>query len=116
MPQITLKKKSSKSDVSLDFLERIHTEMNQRHSWLRSESLLFTCPMLAAIKLKGRGKILSSLFLGSLADIYLLKNFLWGEWTIFLKSCVEFIAVLLLCFALVFWPQGVWDLSSLTRD
>ena len=71
MPQITLKKKSSKSDVSLDFLERIHTEMNQRHSWLRSESLLFTCPMLAAIKLKGRGKILSSLFLGSLADIYL---------------------------------------------
>ena len=65
--------------MSLDFLERIHTEMNQRHSWLRSESLLFTCPMLAAIKLKGRGKILSSLFLGSLADIYLfIKEFFVG--------------------------------------
>ena len=77
MPQITLfKKKSSKSDVSLDFLERIYTGMNQRHSWLHSESLLFTCPMLAAIKLKGRGKILSSFFLGSLAGIYLfIKEF-----------------------------------------
>ena len=36
-------------------------------------------------------------------------------WTIF-KVFTEFVATLLLLYALVFWPQGLWDLSSLTRD
>ena len=36
-------------------------------------------------------------------------------WTIF-KVLIEFVAILLLFYVLVFWPQGMWDLSSPTRD
>ena len=36
-------------------------------------------------------------------------------WTIF-KVFIEFVTILLLFYVLVFWPQGMWDLSSLTRD
>ena len=37
-------------------------------------------------------------------------------WTIF-KVFIDFVTILLLFFyVLVFWPQGMWDLSSLTRD
>ena len=36
-------------------------------------------------------------------------------WTIF-KIFIEFVTTLFLFYALVFWPQGMWDLSSLTRD
>ena len=32
------------------------------------------------------------------------------------KVFIEFITTLLLFYVLVFWPQGMWDLSSLTRD
>ena len=32
------------------------------------------------------------------------------------KSLYEFVTILLLFSVLVFWPQGVWDLCSLTRD
>ena len=35
--------------------------------------------------------------------------------TIF-KVFIECVTVLLLFYVLVFWPQGMWDLSSLTRD
>ena len=45
--------------------------------------------------------------------IFFLKIFLM--WTIF-KVFIEFIIILLLFYVLVFWPQGMWDLSSLTRD
>ena len=34
----------------------------------------------------------------------------------FLKFFIEFVTVLLLFYVLVFWPQGMWDLNSLTRD
>ena len=34
----------------------------------------------------------------------------------FLKSFIEFVTILLLFYVLVFWPQGMWDLSSPTRD
>ena len=33
-----------------------------------------------------------------------------------LKIFIEFITVLLLFYVLVFWPQGMWNLNSLTRD
>ena len=33
-------------------------------------------------------------------------------WTIF-KFFIEFVTI---CFCLVFWPRGMWDLSSPTRD
>ena len=36
-------------------------------------------------------------------------------WTI-LKVFIEFVTILFLFSFLVFWPQGMWDLSSLTRD
>ena len=36
-------------------------------------------------------------------------------WTIF-KVFVEFITVLLLFHILVFWPGGMWDLSSQARE
>ena len=36
-------------------------------------------------------------------------------WTIF-TVFIECIVILFLFYALVFWPQGVWDLSSPTRD
>ena len=36
-------------------------------------------------------------------------------WTIF-KVFIEFVTILLLFYVLVFWLQGTWDLSSLTRD
>ena len=35
--------------------------------------------------------------------------------TIF-KVFIEFVTILLLFYVLVFWPRGMWDLSSLTRD
>ena len=36
-------------------------------------------------------------------------------WTIF-KVFIELITILLLFYVLVFWPQGMWDLRSPTRD
>ena len=36
-------------------------------------------------------------------------------WTIF-KVFIELVTTLLLISVLVFWLQGMWDLSSLTRD
>ena len=46
--------------------------------------------------------------------IYLFKDF-FGQWTIF-KVFIEFATILLLFYILVFWPWGMWDLGSLTRD
>ena len=37
------------------------------------------------------------------------------RWTNF-KVFIEFVTILLLFYVLVFWPQAMWDLSSLTRD
>ena len=42
--------------------------------------------------------------------------FFFLMWTIFLKVFIEFVTTLLLFYVLVFWPQGMWDLSSQTRD
>ena len=36
-------------------------------------------------------------------------------WTIW-KISIEFATILFLFYVLVFWPWGMWDLSSLTRD
>ena len=36
-------------------------------------------------------------------------------WTTF-KVFIEFVTILLLFYVLLFWPRGMWDLSSLTRD
>ena len=35
-------------------------------------------------------------------------------WTIF-KAFIEFVTILLLLYVLVFWPRGMWDLSSPSR-
>ena len=34
----------------------------------------------------------------------------------FFKVFIEFVTTLLLFYVLVFWPRGMWDLRSLTRD
>ena len=34
----------------------------------------------------------------------------------FLKVFTEFVTMLLLFYHLVFWPQGMWDLSTPSRD
>ena len=44
-----------------------------------------------------------------------------GTWhdpiyTFLKKVFIEFVTISLLFYVLVFWPQGMWDLSSLTRD
>ena len=44
---------------------------------------------------------------------FFFKIFWMG--TIF-KVFIEFVTVLLLFYVLVFWPRGMWDLSSLIRD
>lgn len=40
-----------------------------------------------------------------------LKN-IFSMWTIFLKSFIEFVALLLLFYVLEFWPAGMWDVRS----
>ena len=45
--------------------------------------------------------------------IFLKISFL--TWTIF-KVFIEFVAILLLFYVLVFWSQTMWNLSSPTRD
>ena len=41
---------------------------------------------------------------------FFFKNF-FLMWTIF-KVFIEFVTILLLFYVLVFWPRGMWDLSS----
>ena len=42
-------------------------------------------------------------------------KFFFLMWTIF-KDFIAFVTILLLFYVLVFWPQGMWDPSSPTRD
>ena len=44
---------------------------------------------------------------------FFLRFFLM--WTIF-KVFIEFVTILLLFYVLVFWPRGMWDLSSPTKE
>ena len=46
---------------------------------------------------------------------YFKDFFFFLMWTIF-KVFIEFVTILPLFYVLVFWPRGMWDLSSLTRD
>ena len=56
-----------------------------------------------------------SVFLFPPLTVALTLLFFLKTWTIF-KVYAEFITTLLLFYALVFWPGGVWDLSSLARN
>ena len=47
--------------------------------------------------------------------VLFLGLFVFLMWTIF-KDFIEFDTILLLFYALVFWPQDMWDLSSLMSD
>ena len=50
--------------------------------------------------------------------IFYLKNFFKRFFlmrTMF-KAFVEFVTIVFLFYVLVFWPQGIWELSSPTRD
>ena len=46
---------------------------------------------------------------------YLFRFVLFLMWTIF-KDFLEFVAILLPLYVLVFWLQGRWDLGYLTTD
>ena len=43
------------------------------------------------------------------------RSVFYFTWTSF-KAIIEFVALLFLFYVLAFWPQGILDLSSLTRD
>ena len=45
---------------------------------------------------------------------FFFNNFLL--WTIFFNIFIGFVTILLLFYVLVFWREGMWDLSSPTRD
>ena len=56
------------------------------------------------------------LFLVTKTQVFLIFLFYYFfMWTIF-KVFIEFVTILLLLYVLVFWPRGMWDLSSLTRN
>ena len=55
----------------------------------------------------------SILIFGLYASFFFLRFFLM--WII-LKVFIEFAVILLLFYVLAFWPQGMWNPSSLTRD
>ena len=57
---------------------------------------------------QGSPEILPTLF------VYFFKIF-FLIWTIF-KVFIKFVTILLLFYILVFWPLGMWDLSSPARD
>ena len=48
-------------------------------------------------------------------SVFFFLRFFFLMWTIF-KAFIDFVATLLLFYVLVFRPQGMWDLSSPTRD
>ena len=52
---------------------------------------------------------------GLVVFIFLRLFSLFLTWTIF-KVFIEFVTILLLFYVLVFWLQGMWDLSSPTKD
>ena len=54
-------------------------------------------------------------FFFSLISFFVLK-ILFLTWTWFSKFFTELVTILLLFYALVFWPVGMWDLSSPTKD
>ena len=49
-----------------------------------------------------------------ITSIYAAFFFFLLMWTVF-KVFIEFVAILFLFYALVFWPRGMWDLNSLAR-
>ena len=55
----------------------------------------------------------------NIQDTYLLCVcvcvFFFLMWTTF-NIFIEFVTILLLFYVLVFWPGGMWDLNSPTRD
>ena len=46
---------------------------------------------------------------------FFFLRFLFLIWIIF-KVFIEFVTILHLFYVLDFWPQGMWELNSLTRD
>ena len=57
-----------------------------------------------------------SQFEPQLCPWFLSKGFFFFDVDHFLKAFIEFVAILLLFYVLVFWSRGTWALSSPTRD
>ena len=47
---------------------------------------------------------------------FFLGFYFFPMWAIFFEVFIEFVTILLLFYVLVFWPRGMWDLSSSIRD
>ena len=47
--------------------------------------------------------------------VFFFNFFFFLMWAIF-KVFIEFVTILLLFYVLIFWPRGMWDLSSPTRN
>ena len=61
-----------------------------------------------------RGSLESKIPVPVIPQMVTFSSFLL-RWTIF-KVSTEFVTILHLFYVLVFWPQGMWDPSSPTRD
>ena len=86
-------------------LRSLAPDMGPRHGWSTTWVFIYCDQIFPCSELM----MCRSLKLFS----YLFKEFLM--WTIF-KVLIEFVTTLLLFYVLVFWPRGMWDLSSPTRD
>ena len=75
-------------------------------TWYRQKDYLIRFPIVFLVLICSPWNYISFLFL-------FLRFFLM--WTIF-KVFIEFVTILFLFYALVFWLWGMWDLTSPTRN
>ena len=52
----------------------------------------------------------------TILSFFFFFRFFFFECGTFFKVLIEFVTILFLFSVLVFWPGGMWDLRSLTRD
>ena len=96
--------------------------MGQRSlSFFPSSFVLFSCDLMTNFSAVFGFLFLFCVSIVDFQYMVTMKFFFFFPLKIFwcgpiLKSLLNFVTTLLLFYILVFWPQGIWDLSSLTRD
>ena len=91
-------------------------EANRQNTWAQikhTKTQLFNtlkekCSVLPVIKESHIITRVKQHSILNVSNIYFLKYFF--------KVFIELVTILLLFYLLVFWPRGMWDLSSPTRD
>ena len=105
--------------MSMFFFSLLLEEVPQSDFWCRNFILesyyafLFGKKWCVTLNLKFTVK--SMTFMRTLLALAGFFRFLLKMWTI-LKVFIEFVTIFLLFYVLVLWPQGMWDLSSPTRN